>query len=122
MLTVDRPHEQEIAGIDGCHLPDVEPLRDGHETDIDKVEAGVGIALDEFLHAADVLPRQRFGLETTVCEVSQEAGDCWNPTRTARQIGNLDEDDIRDNCHGSLSLDHSGHRLVVAVVLVEQRV
>ena len=87
MLTVGGPNEEKIPWIDSCHSRNVEPLRDGYETDINEVEPGVGVGLDEFLRAANVLHCQRLSLESAVYEVSQKTRDGWYSTCPTRQIG-----------------------------------
>ena len=122
MVTMGRANDEKVTLVNRPHPPNIEPFSDGDDAGIYKVQANIGISVDEFTGATNIPLLKGLQLEIRILEVLQEANCSRDPTRSSNQKHHFDQGYVRDNGYTALSFDYRGDRFMKTIIFVEKSI
>lgn len=115
------PDDAEVAAVERRHFSGVEPLRCRDHRGVDGAERQVSVLSDELGDANGVAGVQRLDREAAAGEVAEEASLSLPAQPGSDQIGDLSDDEGRDDERSRMGLEQLQAGGVVGVVGVDVR-
>jgi hypothetical protein len=118
-LTCDRPHDVEVAAIEGGDFIDLHPLGGGHDRRVDGPERQIPVRGYEIGDPKPVGRRDGLGNEVASGKVADEPNLGVNADARPEQVGHLRDDELGDDEGTGMGLEELKTCNVVCVVEVD---
>lgn len=121
-MDVARPYDAEVPSIERRDLGNLEPLGGRHDGRIDCAEREIAVSGGQLSHAQPISRQHWFWGQRSGGKIAQEANFGLDPETRCNQVGDLGDDEDRNQQRPGMVLEKVEAGCMVAVVRIDVRV